>query len=195
MKVDIDQITAILYKHVRGEAMSAEEERTLETWLQQSAANRAVWEQVQDAPEMDRYLAVMLDEAHTATAFQVFKENRLVTRRVPLYRRWWAAASVLLVLGAGAYFFATRQPQATHITQAITIPPGREGAILTLANGAQVLLDTIHNGNVALQGGVMAKVANGRLTYEGSSKQVVYNRIATPKARQFQLLLPDGTQV
>ncbi|MRG44391.1 DUF4974 domain-containing protein [Chitinophaga sp. SYP-B3965] len=189
------EITAILYKHVREEEISPEEGVLLEAWLQQSAANRAVFEQIQDEGEIDRYLAVMLDFQHTENAFQLFRENKLTKRSIPLYRRWWAAASVLLLLGAGSYFFANRSQHVMPVAAVSDIQPGKAGAILTLADGSEILLDTMQNGSVAIQGGVIAKVTNGKLSYEGNGDQPLYNKIAIPKARQYQLRLPDGTIV
>lgn len=196
MKVDPDQITAILYKHAREEALSTAEKELLEKWLQQSVANRDLLEQLQDEQEVGRYLAVMMDEQHTESAFQSFKNNKLTTRTIRLYpRRWAAAAAIILVLGTATYFLATRHQQAAPVVQTQEILPGREGATLTLADGSTILLDTVHSGVMALQGGITARVANGKLSYEGNSGQMAYNKIATPKARQYQLVLPDGTEV
>jgi ferric-dicitrate binding protein FerR (iron transport regulator) len=77
------------------------------------------------------------------------------------------------------------------------ILPGHEGAVLTLADGSQVQLDTIQNAVIALQGGATAKVVNGTLIYEesGQQHQLLYNTMSTPKGRQFRLTLPDGSGV
>ncbi|MBV4358918.1 FecR family protein [Pinibacter aurantiacus] len=115
-------------------------------------------------------------------------------------RRWsWvAAASVILALGIGAFIWTNNRKDTgtTSIAQAkAEIVPGNNGAILTLANGSQVLLDSIKSGVVALQGGITAKVHNGALVYEGNGNEVVYNVVRTPKGREYQITLPDGTQV
>lgn len=111
------------------------------------------------------------------------------------WRTWWAAAAVVLLLVVGTYVwnFGTQHPVA--VTNADNIQPGREGAILTLADGSQVSLDTISNGIVAMQGGAAARVMNGSLYYEGNGSQTIYNTMTTPKGRQYQLTLPDGTKV
>ncbi|HVK50012.1 MAG TPA: FecR domain-containing protein, partial [Pseudobacter sp.] len=75
------------------------------------------------------------------------------------------------------------------------IQPGKEGAVLTLADGSQVSLDSVKNGVIAMQYGVTARVINGALVYEGSGSQLQYNTMSTPKGRQYQLTLPDGTKV
>jgi ferric-dicitrate binding protein FerR (iron transport regulator) len=114
-------------------------------------------------------------------------------RRLPIASRWLIAASILLLLSFGAYLFInTRTSKKTTVSAEIL--PGKDGAILTLADGSQILLDTIKNGIVALQGGAIAKIVNGTLIYEGNGGEAVYNIISTPKGRKFHLIMPDGTQ-
>lgn len=152
-------------------------------------------------------LGLELPERYAQVKKNVFEQIRMEeagaapepeVRRIPLYRRWWAAASIILVLAAGAYYLASDEKIAEPVVAELTphlIPPGKEGAVLTLADGSQVLLDTITTGTVALQHGVTAKVVDGTLVYEGKGNAVVYNTMSTPKGRQFQLTLPDGTKV
>lgn len=114
-------------------------------------------------------------------------------RQMPSRRRWfWAAASIIVLLSAGAYLLSKKNT-VKPVAGVTKILPGKEGAILTLADGSQVLLDTIKNGVVALQGGTTAKIVNGTLIYEGVGSQAVYNIMSTPKARKFHVILPDGT--
>lgn len=124
---------------------------------------------------------------------------------VSLARKNWLryAAAVLLIAGAGAYLYlANRQTQVTAPQVAVTstpaeIQPGREGAILTLADGSTMVLDSLGNGLVTTQNGTRVVLRNGQLLYEaGQSKALVaYNTMSTPKGRQFQLVLSDGTRV
>lgn len=114
-------------------------------------------------------------------------------RRLPAASRWLIAASILLLLSVGAYLFINTK--STQQTAASTeILPGKDGAILTLADGTQILLDTIKSGVVALQGGATAKIVNGTLIYDGNSEEAVYNIMTTPKGRRFHLIMPDGTE-
>lgn len=118
-------------------------------------------------------------------------------RRVSMLRYWAAAAAILLLLAGGAYFWPTSQP-ASHIKHMTDVAPGRQGAILVLANGSTIVLDSLQNGKVASQQGADAVLQNGRLVYlaKGTAKDAVsYNTMKTPKGRQFQLTLPDGTKV
>lgn len=117
--------------------------------------------------------------------------------RLYYLRKWrWIAASVLLVISIGTYLLFNKNSNTIQpVTASSGILPGKDGAILTLANGSKLLLDSMQNGVVALQGGATAKVENGKLFYETRGHEVLYNTMSTPKGRQFRLTLPDGTEV
>lgn len=124
-------------------------------------------------------------------------EKPVVQMPVRRKRLYWVAAAVVLAVAIGGTWYATiNKPETNTLTKTelAEVQPGRQGAMLTLADGSQVLLDTIQNGVVALQGGATAKVVNGALIYEGKG-EAVYNTMSTPRGRQFQMTLPDGTQV
>jgi transmembrane sensor len=115
------------------------------------------------------------------------------------------AAAAVLIIGATFYLrlIDKRPVPATTSTEkqiaTITdIAPGGEGAILTLADGRQVVLDSLGNGTISMQTGAEVRLKDGQLVYDPvntTGDQITYNSISTPKGRQFQLLLPDGTKV
>ena len=116
-----------------------------------------------------------------------------------------AASAVILVMGAGAYslFFRDKEKKETLTHKANPQPgndiqPGENGAILTLANGEKIVLDSAGNGTLAIQSDVKVINKGGQLIYDSkssSSNEVVYNTISTPRAKQFKLQLSDGTRV
>src|SRR5690606_37442189 len=77
--------------------------------------------------------------------------------------------------------------------------PGGSKAVLTLANGQKIVLDSAGNGLVSMQGNTkIMKLDSGRLSYRvpgGRHAKVLYNTIATPKGGQYQIWLPDGSKV
>jgi ferric-dicitrate binding protein FerR (iron transport regulator) len=77
------------------------------------------------------------------------------------------------------------------------VSPGKTGAILTLATGQKILLDSALNGSVAQQGNVSVIKKNGELVYSivGNDTDIVYNTMTTPNGRQFNLVLADGSKV
>ncbi len=116
------------------------------------------------------------------------------------FYKWRWAAILIPVLAATAYFLmpgkkAVLQPSAQAI--AADIVPGRNGAVLTLADGSQVVLDSLGNGIIATQKGAQVLLNGGQLSYTPSheGEGADYNLITTPKGRQFKLVLPDGTKV
>lgn len=120
--------------------------------------------------------------------------------RIHFLRRWgWAAACIALLFSIGGYLWFTGETELTQTpiaeVESEEIRPGKTGAVLTLADGSKVSLDSINTGVIALQGGVKARVVNGKLLYEGQGKEMLYNTMSTPKGRQFQVTLPDGTGV
>lgn len=141
------------------------------------------------------------------TILQQWPAEPVVARQAPvrrLHHAWIAAAALLLVLiGAGTYKWIL-QPAAVPSAQEPaagtaeeSIQPGRPGAILTLADGRRIVLDTTANGLIDDQQGTAIRLQNNQLIYEAATTghTAVFNTMATPKGRQFQLRLPDGTKV
>ncbi|HVK47664.1 MAG TPA: FecR domain-containing protein [Pseudobacter sp.] len=130
------------------------------------------------------------------------KEKRVL--RIPV-RYWAAAASILLVLGAAGYLWLNNGKEKTVIarTKEIVTPPdiqpGRNKAMLILADGSNILLDSTGNGQIAADSGVLVNKAGGRLEYvqagENAARSTQYNILSTPRGGQYQLVLPDGTIV
>jgi len=127
-------------------------------------------------------------------------------RRVHLLRSAWLryAAAIVILFGAGVYVWKVRTGNNYSLSKEggkktqTDIAPGKDGAILTLADGSQVVLDSIGNGVIATQNGTQVVLKNGSLAYDatGSSPaSISYNSVATPKGRQFRLELPDKSKV
>jgi transmembrane sensor len=122
--------------------------------------------------------------------------------RVHLLRTWsWAAAAVLVVL-AGIYTWTSRRASENKpvaIVDKQDVAPGGNKAVLKLADGTTIVLDSMANGTVATQGNtVVLKRRNGELAYNTEGRQQgkeMLNTVTTPKGGQYQLVLPDGTHV
>jgi transmembrane sensor len=139
-----------------------------------------------------------------ATIRAVAEEETPLPILRPRWTRYVAAASIGLVLISGAWwtwFRHTPQPVPVASQQQRfknDVAPGGDKAILTLANGQQIVLDSAANGLLAQQGNTtIEKNANGRLEYvpAGGVGEAAYNTLSTPRGGQYQLTLPDGTHV
>ena len=128
------------------------------------------------------------------------------TSNVVSMRKWWMAAAILLLLATGGYMFWKKEG-SPEITKTNTGPalqndiaPGTDKAILTLADGSMITLDSNSNGAISKQGNVTIIQLDGKLSYEASNGsnnkiEVTYNTITTPKGGQYQLVLADGSKV
>jgi transmembrane sensor len=116
--------------------------------------------------------------------------------RIPFLRKAWLgyAAAVIILFAIGIYLWTPGKGQHQELVVNTDIAPGRQGAILTLADGTQVKLDSMGNGMVAEQKGTKVLLKDGSLAYNASSaNEVTYNTMTTPKGRQFSIQLPDGS--
>lgn len=116
--------------------------------------------------------------------------------------RWAAAVAAVLILVVGITYYKGRGKKDTVTATsglevvAHDLAPGHNGAILTLDDGQQVVLDSAGNGVVASQNGTQVMLNNGQLAYNADGAfQVSYNTVTTPKGRQFPIYLPDSSLV
>jgi len=122
-------------------------------------------------------------------------------------RRWMMAAAVVLLLGVGVWLLAGRHASsgiasspAIKEIKPIDVPaPNGNNAILTLADGSTVVLDSAKNGELVRQGDAQVSKSNaGRLIYNAIGHMpsaIVYNTVSTRRGGQFQIVLPDGSKV
>ncbi|NVM67292.1 hypothetical protein FHW88_005613 [Mucilaginibacter sp. SG538B] len=123
--------------------------------------------------------------------------------RILLIRAVSIAASLLLV--GFSYFFFKHSNQENIVSKtkvAAKIVPGGNKAMLTLADGSVIMLDSAKNGILASQNNVhIYKKQGGQLVYDasnttaGAGSAPAYNIISTPRGGQYQVTLPDGSKV
>ena len=109
------------------------------------------------------------------------------------------AASILIAVGIGTFVVFQKGDEAPVVAVSKQVndkAPGKTGAILTLADGSKIVLDSLGNGLVANQNNTTVSKKNGALVYKsGNNSELVYNTMTTPRARQYNLELSDGTKV
>lgn len=127
-------------------------------------------------------------------------------------KRHWvlAAAMITLIVSSGYFWFSHNASKpggnelATPVksSQRLTndVPPGGNKAVLTLANGKKIILDSASNGALATQGNTkVLKVRGGQIAYntykDRKHKKIIYNTIETPRGGQYELILADGSKV
>ncbi|MDB5087616.1 MAG: FecR family protein [Mucilaginibacter sp.] len=130
-------------------------------------------------------------------------QQKPAAKTFKLYYRLTAAAVVLIAFSAGLLFYA--QKDNDNIFSAFRhkpndIAPGGNKAILTLANGKQIILTNAKNGLLAQQGGTQInKTANGQIIYNVAQTvkgtDTAFNTITTPRGGQYMVVLPDSSRV
>jgi len=111
--------------------------------------------------------------------------------------KWVAAAVVFIVFSFTAYLSLQKKKEHVFATD---VAPGKNKAILTLADGKKISLSDAMNGDVAKEAGFsITKTADGQLVYNVAGSENVndtrLNTISTPNGGQWQIQLPDGSTV
>ena len=174
-----------------------EEERALEEWIHENDGHRLFYERMMD----QEYLAGRLDEYETCS-LEALKERmmplvRKQGRHIRFMRRVKQIAAVLfipLVLGGVFLLMDEKEEKAPVVAD---IVPGKECAVLEMADGRQVELAPGKNlGQLQLVGAVVTNDSN-RLSYQqaGQVNQLEYNTIIIPRGGEYQLTLADGSRV
>ncbi len=192
----MERTVFLLSRYLANEA-TAEEIREMLVLLRKSDHSEELLHQA-----WDRFPGAA-SEARRAWMWKNVEAATLPAVRVrPLWRWGWAAAILFLLATGAAYFWMQDNlqppPLSDNRQQPADIEPGREGAILALGDGRQLVLDSLGNGIVAVQSGAQIMLREGQLVYsaaERSPEEVVYNTMITPRGRQFKMVLPDGTRV
>jgi len=152
---------------------------------------RAYWQSLEESDEQYRDF-----EGEAMWAYIMRHNKRQSHQRLYWIRYVTAAAAVLLFIAGGYYYFEHGKTDSS-VHQAVNrqdIPPGHEGAVLTLSNGQQIVLDSANNGALATDGSIRVVKENGAIRYEGANGTVVYNDIQTALGRTWRVNLPDGSK-
>ncbi|HEY8388766.1 MAG TPA: FecR domain-containing protein [Parasegetibacter sp.] len=205
-----------LFGKIAGKTCTPEEKARLLDWISRPENEKIAGELIDQymlEKEADKNMPQDSAESILESIFSV--EPRREAGRVTAINsgqrgigKWLAAASVILLLTLGGFFFFNGKNKITGTQQLATnsekvevdVLPGGEGAILTLADGRQIVLDSLGNGIIAEEAGAALELNNGQLAYNeadaaSGTSEIVYHTLSTPKGRQFSLLLPDGSRV
>ncbi len=157
-------------------------------------------DQLEVVSESEDQWKAATEQVYMSIKKQIVDEKAKV---VPFFRKTWFRVTAAAVLLVGAFVIykpgkKNNEGQTEKInTVKQDIAPGGNKAVLTLADGSQIVLDTAANGNLASQGNTKLIKLDGQLAYNttGSTTEVLYNTITTPKGGQYQLVLADGSKV
>lgn len=141
------------------------------------------------------------EDWHKSRMFKKIQQEIQPKRSFLIRYRIAIAAILLISLSCGLFFHhysSTIQSRPKDFVNN-DILPGTNKAFLTLADGTRLSLTDYKSGKLAEQAGVkITKGKDAQLIYTvlpSAGSKVEYNTISTPRAGQYQVNLPDGTQV
>jgi transmembrane sensor len=197
------ELTILLDKYLTGELSPEERVRLAE--LAASPGSDEVLEKFVGAVMTNEEVGDLNDPVIAASILGFLEKRMKPVRHRITYMRWMAAAVVLGLLAGGVWFWQSRGRGAgTAVAASIVhdVAPGQEGAILTLADGKQIVLDSSENGSLGTQGeAAVVKQGAAQLTYQPAAATVeknvaeFYNTLTTPRGRRASVVLSDGTKV
>lgn len=123
-------------------------------------------------------------------------------RRMFNWRKIAVAASIILLLSLGSYFLFFNKTGKHDAMVNTDLPkdveaPKTTKAVITLADGSIVALDSVMSGTLATQGNVsVTKTTDGKIIYSGNANAVVYNTLTNPRgSKVIDMTLADGSRV
>lgn len=154
-----------------------------------------------DKIEWDTKFETMMEELGT-------KESPVIKLPNSRFRKIYqlAAASIILfIILGGVYFLIYNFNKQEIPDQALAkvvkadVEPGSNGAILILSDGKQIVLDSTGSGTLAIENNTHIIKKEGQVAYQSSEKisnvPVAFNTMVTPRGKEYQLILPDGSKV
>lgn len=204
MSLPKQRIHYLLEAYISKQANAAEENELME-WVIEA----------EETPELKEYMLDIWNHLKPTEDLSYVDWDEIYSRIVlvpaastkPKLRsmRWTriaAAAAILILLSAGAYIYFTPGSGQTIVTiepkQNDVAPPSDNKAVLTLANGKKIQIDSSGNGMLAIQGNVqIIKTSTGEISYAGTAAgEVSYNTISVPRgSKPLNLKLSDGSRV
>jgi transmembrane sensor len=195
-----NHLITLISRHLSGE-LTENEMAELEQWAAAHPDNRQLLDSITNEEQLEKELNlwrnINVAEGHAKWESYMQARRKVIIRRIV---GWSVAASLLTAV---AMIGLTKQSGKSDLVIPVVaqgnlpVSPGRNTARLTLANGQEILLDSAGKGDLAVQGNARVRHDSGSLAYiiSGNSKTVSYNVLTTPRAGQYRLTLPDGSQV
>ncbi|MEO8960272.1 MAG: FecR domain-containing protein [Ginsengibacter sp.] len=197
--MDTGKAKELLQRYQAGNISQSEKE-LVESWYRQ-LIDTGEWQWAEGEKEkvetmLESRIIEKIKDTQKQKAARVYSLNR---------KYWWAAASIVLLLGFVSYFLVFNKPTkstltvATKVTNDVAAPQSSK-AMITLANGQRVFLDSIANGALEVQGNVkLIKLASGEIVYQSSGRaggEMQYNTLDNPRgSKVINMVLTDGSKV
>lgn len=181
--MDVRQAQELLQKYLDGKC-SDEERAVFESWYNQSIQTRPEPSGEPDYKKLHHQLAQSLPAGRP--------------QKQKLWLRFTAAAAVIFLLGSAVYFYTNHFKSGfdNSIAYDNDVPPGKNTAVLKLADGKTISLSEAKTGVVIDAATFTYNDGTAITSAEGKAKKATdMNTISTPRGGTYQVMLPDGTKV
>lgn len=192
------------------DCLSEEEKEQLHNWRTESPEHEAFFQQYTNEYLQDNLQSFAAVDMNAGWKRLESKLPELALQRnnnkpapvVSLARHWWRYAAVVLLIITGMVVWnrtwRNGPRPVSHAGAGIDKAAGGNRAVLTLADGSEIVLDAAEKGDLARQGDVIIiKASDGKLAYKGAAgaEAIGWNTIRTPRGGQYQVVLPDNSRV
>lgn len=192
MDFDIWDILAAEFNHER---LTDEERMFLQRWLAAGREHELIYCRLKDFYELYHTGRIDTDSAYR-NVLQGLKQKR--KRR--LLRYWSSVAAAVVVALAGCLMYVLNNssvPQPVVCESGISA--GSSKAVLTLASGKSMVLDSTTNMEIRTENGIINN-RNKTLCFipehiAGGHSEQRYNKLNIPRGGEYQIVLEDGTKV
>ncbi|HEY8388410.1 MAG TPA: FecR domain-containing protein [Parasegetibacter sp.] len=212
-----DQLKQLFTAYFDRTATSAEKERLLEL-LNRSEYDFRVKALLEEAwTQVSRDGQLFSNEESSAILSNIIGSDSAkessdteIPRRKHLFGLRLAAASVLLAVLVSAVIYSYLTGNSVSENSIVTknsiqhdVKPGMNTALLTLADGSVIILDSTSNGAITRQGHTRVIKMNGAVSYNKEDsvlvakqpREITYNTITTPRKGTYKVILSDNTAV
>jgi transmembrane sensor len=188
-------------------SISPEQKEQLAAWIQEHGHTEQFellmqqsWQQYQPGQAVDdekagEWLQNVLRHSTVELAIPMKTRSRV-------WMRWAAAAVIIIIAGLGILFMLqpNKKPAEQPVAVQHDVPaPASSKAVLTLANGERITLDSAGNGALAMQGATnVVKLEDGKIAYQGNENagSTQFNTLTVPAGSRITgITLSDGTTV
>ncbi len=206
MQEKVDQITQWILSYLRGEITEADKQQ-LDNWIAEHPANQAVWEKIVNEKELHSDLVYLSNIDLESRWEKIIAQVTPVKKAKLISPKWfYLAAAIVVGIAFTVFYFYPFTPgnkpvdKKEIVSKDTLVTPGGDGAVLTLADGSSIILDSVKNGVVAQQGNgnvKVVKLANGQIRYEvvNATGEIEFNILSTRRHEKINIELPDGSLV
>ncbi|GGZ33041.1 iron dicitrate transporter FecR [Echinicola pacifica] len=206
-KDSYDFYAQLISKSIRG-SLSMEEQSLLEGWLTEDPSNRSFYDQLisedflnQELRELEK---IDTDEAFARLEARLNSKRENPSHSINQWKRIASVAAVFAVMLLGwtiykASFESWSSDGLIGQNALVDADPGSNKAILVLADGQNIPLETIAEGRQEISPGMHIEKSNNQVIFKldrlfamASEKT---NRIIVPQGGRYTVELPDGSKV